>query len=142
MDPFPRLEISCESTGTLLSINHTEFDGWSLWAFVTGVSFPAPVIRSVVRVICGRLTSPVAFCDQTQCLTSPQFLVNVASKELSVNVSRLESTIAGTPASVNFKGSYVVANPLSPEGLQGAKILGTETGAGGQGGNNTGLPTK
>ena len=52
------------------------------------------------------------------------------------------SGIAGTPASVDFKGSYVEANPLSPEGLQGAKTLGKATGAGGKGGNNTGLPTK
>src|SRR5712691_9509013 len=48
--PVPRLQINCESAGTLLSINGTNFDRWSLWAFVTGVSFPAPANGTVGRV--------------------------------------------------------------------------------------------
>ena len=47
----PRLQFDIKTAGTLLSINRTYSGSWSLWAFVTGVSFPAPAYRPVVRVM-------------------------------------------------------------------------------------------
>ncbi len=41
--------------------------------------------------------------DARQC-PSPGFFVNVASKGVSISASPLESTLARTPTSVDFKG--------------------------------------
>jgi len=45
--PFPRLQINGETLGYPAYLNRTNSNRWRLWAFVTGVSFPAPAKRPV-----------------------------------------------------------------------------------------------